>query len=208
MNILFRSYKVDKKHSSKFASVMIYNNAPQLFSSHARIFTAMLEKHLKPDAVVLDVATGSGYLTACFSRFLQAQSPDSKGLVVGIEHHPKLVELATRNLNSDDTTLLTQGKLKIIQGDGRFGYEEYAPYDAIHVGAAAVQIPDNLLKQFKPGGRMICPVGPVGETQELIQYDKFQNGENSYECRVCYDDNYFQTSIMLLASLFQFTKNF
>lgn len=98
-------------------------------------------------------------MTVCFSRFLQAQSADSTGLVIGIEHHPKLVELSIDNINSDDPKLLSEGKLKIIQGDGRLGCEEYAPYDAIHVGAAASKIPDNLLKQLKPGGRMICPVG-------------------------------------------------
>lgn len=118
----------------------------------------ILEKHLTPDARVLDVGAGSGYLTVCFSRFLQAQSATSNGIVVGIEHHPKLVEFAITNINSDDPKLLSEGKVKIIQGDGRLGYEELAPYDAIHVGAAAVEVPDNLLKQLKPGGRMICKI--------------------------------------------------
>lgn len=67
--------------------------------------------------------------------------------------------------------------MKIVEGDGRLGYPEHAPYDAIHVGAAAAEIPDELLKQLKPGGRMICPVGPQGDTQKLEQFDKTESGE-------------------------------
>lgn len=137
----------------------------------------ILQKNLTPDARVLDVGAGSGYLTTCFSRFLQAQSVESSGLVIGIEHHPKLVEFAIGNINSDDAKLLSDGKVKIIEGDGRLGCKEYAPYDAIHVGAAAKEIPENLLEQLKPGGKMICPVGPAGETQQLEQYEKLLNGE-------------------------------
>lgn len=161
---------VDRPYSIGYSATI---SAPHM---HAHALD-ILEKHLTPDAVVLDVGAGSGFLTACFSRYLQSQSSSSKGLVVGIEHHPKLVEFAIENLNSDDPKFLSEGKVKIIQGDGRLGCEEFGPYDAIHVGAAAVKIPDHLLKQLKPGGRMICPVGPVGETQQLEQYDKLPNGE-------------------------------
>lgn len=80
------------------------------------------------------------------------------------------------NLNNDDPALLSSGKVKIIQGDGRLGVEEFAPYDAIHVGAAAPVLPEKLLEQLSAGGRMIIPVGPAGETQYLEQYDKDANG--------------------------------
>lgn len=47
----------------------------------------------------------------------------------------------------------------------------------VYEGAAASEIPEMLLEQLKNGGRMICPVGPQGDTQQLEQYDKSMDGE-------------------------------
>ncbi|XP_059617241.1 protein-L-isoaspartate(D-aspartate) O-methyltransferase [Phlebotomus argentipes] len=136
----------------------------------------LLSNHVRPGSRVLDVGSGSGYLTACFARYLKAQADLGSGLVVGIEHQPKLVELSLKNIRSDDASLLESGVIKIVEGDGRLGCPEHAPYDAIHVGAAAPETPTELITQLNNGGRLVVPVGPALGSQYLEQYDKDASG--------------------------------
>ena len=68
------------------------------------------------------------------------------GIAVGIDHIDELVQGAVKNVEKDPVAspLLNSQQLRFFTGDGRKGYEPLAPYDAIHVGAAAAQIPQSV----------------------------------------------------------------
>ncbi|KAI8127977.1 Protein-L-isoaspartate(D-aspartate) O-methyltransferase [Lucilia cuprina] len=161
-----------------------YMDAPQsighgvtISAPHMHAFAMeYLREHMKPGAHVLDVGSGSGYLTACFYRYIQNQGENANTKIVGIEHQPELVGLSKENLNNDDPQMLQSGKLLIVEGDGRKGFPDHAPYNAIHVGAAAPETPTALIEQLAKGGRLIVPVGPEGGEQYMMQYDKDEDG--------------------------------
>ncbi|ONK58299.1 uncharacterized protein A4U43_C09F10740 [Asparagus officinalis] len=133
----------------------------------------LLEEHLQPGMHALDVGSGSGYLTACFAMMVGPE-----GRAVGVEHIPELVAASIENIRrSAVSNLLNEGSLAIHVADGRNGWPELAPYDAVHVGAASAEIPRPLIDQLKPGGRMVIPVGSFFQDLEVV--DKKLDGSVS-----------------------------
>jgi protein-L-isoaspartate(D-aspartate) O-methyltransferase len=159
------NYCIDRRNA--------YVDAPQSIGHSATISAPhmhamcldLLEGQLKEGAKVLDVGSGSGYLTACFAQMI-----GNGGHAYGVEHIPDLVKFARSNIQKGNPELAN--RVDFLESDGRHGLPDYAPYDAIHVGAAAEQIPRSLLEQLKIGGRMIIPVGPQYGMQVLVQVDR------------------------------------
>eukprot|EP01100_Stratorugosa_tubuloviscum_P016071 TRINITY_DN994_c1_g3_i1.p1 TRINITY_DN994_c1_g3~~TRINITY_DN994_c1_g3_i1.p1 ORF type:complete len:238 (-),score=120.16 TRINITY_DN994_c1_g3_i1:200-862(-) len=138
---------------------------------HAYCLEALKNHIIGPNRKILDVGSGSGFLTACFGVMTGSTSK-----VFGIETIKELVDWSNSNLSKDQPQLLEQNIIKIAGGDGWAGLESEAPFDAIHVGAAAATIPQALINQLKSGGRLIIPVGAQTEDQYLLQIDKNQDG--------------------------------
>ena len=138
---------------------------------HAHALELLLD-HLPEGGTVLDVGSGSGYLTVCFAHMV-----GPTGCAVGIEHIENLTKLSIDNIKKGSPELLKEERVLLLTGDGRLGYPEKAPYDCIHVGAAAGSVPNALHEQLKPGGRLIVPVGPEHGVQYLEQHDKGQDGK-------------------------------
>jgi protein-L-isoaspartate(D-aspartate) O-methyltransferase len=97
------------------------------------------------------------------------------GKVIGIEHIDQLVTQSITNVNNWNPSALKEN-MKLIAGDGRIGYPQEAPYDAIHVGAAASELPQHLIDQLAPGGMLVLPLGTYKFNQNLVRVDKLPDG--------------------------------
>jgi protein-L-isoaspartate(D-aspartate) O-methyltransferase len=98
--------------------------------------------------------------------------------------YPQLVDWARQNIKKADEDLLTSGTVTLQVGDGWQGLPEYAPFHAIHVGAAAETLPIHLMMQLYPnGGIMVIPIGPEGGFQNLYRQVRFEILFSMYETK-------------------------
>lgn len=144
-------------------------SAPHMHATCAEL----LEAQLQAGNTALDVGSGSGYLSAVFAKMV-----GPTGRVVGVELVPQLVSRSQETLERDPATsaMFKAGRLTIHQADAHAGWKADAPYDAIHVGAAAAAVPPALVEQLANGGRMVIPVGRPGHPQVLMRVDKDAEG--------------------------------
>jgi protein-L-isoaspartate(D-aspartate) O-methyltransferase len=114
-----------------------------------------------PGQKVLEIGTGSGYQAAILAQL---------GLeVYTVEIIPELAERAARTLEANGFS-----KVHKLNADGYFGWEEFAPFDAILVTAAPDHLPQPLVGQLDEGGRLVIPIGPVGFVQTLWLFEKIE----------------------------------
>jgi len=118
---------------------------------------------LKPGEKVLEIGTGSGYQAAVLAEITTN--------VYTIEIVKPLYELALKQLKE-----VSFPEDHVHLGDGYLGWAAKAPFDAIIVTAAPDHIPPPLIKQLKPGGRMVMPVGRSHDTQHLVVVEKDNAG--------------------------------
>ena len=118
---------------------------------------------IRADDRVLEVGAGSGYAAAIISRIA--------GRVISIECRHDLVEPARERM-----ARLGYYNVEIVEGDGTKGCPEFAPYDAILAAASGSHVPESLIEQLKPGGRIVMPLGGPGSAQTLVKLVKREDG--------------------------------
>lgn len=128
------------------------------------LMTDLLEP--RPESVILDVGTGSGYQAAVLAELVKH--------VYGIEIIGSLADAARVRLQE-----LGYDNVTVRHADGWHGWPEHAPYDGIIVAAATPSPPPPLIEQLKPGGRLVIPIGYPGNTQELKVIEKHLDGTTS-----------------------------
>jgi protein-L-isoaspartate(D-aspartate) O-methyltransferase len=126
---------------------------------------ALMTDLLSPKAnhTVLEIGTGSGYQAAVLGDLVRSVYTIEIVEPLGREAKERLARLGYRNV-----------EVKI--GDGYYGWPEHGPFDGIVVTAAATHVPPPLIRQLKPGGKMVIPVGASFLTQHLLLIEKQRDG--------------------------------
>ena len=171
-----------------FAPTHPYQDAPQPIAErqtisaphmHAHVLERMLPRLLSatPPLTVLDVGCGSGYLTACLAELLKVLNKAKDSHIYGIDVWPNLIDTSTKNIQQFQPELLTTHSISLTLADGWLGLPGKT-FDAIHVGAAATELPQALLMQLKLNGILIIPVGPPAGVQILYQVERLELLDN------------------------------
>ncbi len=129
--------------------------AGQTISQPYIVALMIAEAQIRPGERVLEIGTGSGYAAAVMATIAAK--------VYAIERVPELAALARHRF-----ARLGYDNIEVVTGDGTRGWPESAPFDAILAAAAGPDVPDVLLQQLSPGGRLVMPIGSPREQQRLV----------------------------------------
>jgi protein-L-isoaspartate(D-aspartate) O-methyltransferase len=137
--------------------------AGQTISQPYIVALMIQEARIAPGDKVLEVGAGSGYAAAVISRIARE--------VIGVERQGELVEVARARLRR-----LGYSNVRIVEGDGTRGLPEAAPFDAILAAAAGSHVPEPLVEQLAPGGRLVMPIGDPKDVQEMVRVTRDSDG--------------------------------
>ena len=133
--------------------------AGQTISQPFIVAMMIAEAEIGPGDKVLEVGAGSGYAAAVISRIAAE--------VIGIERHAELAQLAAVRMRQ-----LGYLNVRIIEGDGSLGCAQEAPFDAILAAASGSHVPQALVDQLAPGGRIVMPLGGQDSVQQMVKVTK------------------------------------
>jgi protein-L-isoaspartate(D-aspartate) O-methyltransferase len=116
----------------------------------------------QPGQRILDIGSGSGWTSALLSNMV-----GPKGKVYAVERIPTLIKMGR-----DNCLRIGTRNVEFFQARENLGLEQYSPYDRILVSAAAQVLPDKLLDQLNPGGKLIIPIN-----NDILEISKSADGQ-------------------------------
>jgi protein-L-isoaspartate(D-aspartate) O-methyltransferase len=149
--------------SAAYADAPLPIGSGQTISQPYIVALTVDSAEIGPEDKVLEIGAGSGYAAAIISQVSKQ--------VIAIERHGELARLASERMMR-----LGYSNVRIVEGDGTGGLPEEAPFDAIVASASGSHVPQVLIEQLKPDGRIVMPLGNPGAIQRLVKVTKRADG--------------------------------
>lgn len=151
-------FVVPSQHELSYSDQPLPIGSGQTISQPTTVVLMLQLLDVFPEHSVLEIGTGSGYNAALLANLAK--------IVVTVERHDELAKQARKNLIKADLK-----EVKVIEGDGKLGYANLAPFDRIIITAAADEVPQVLKDQLAVGGLLVAPIGP-NYGCEMIKFKK------------------------------------